>query len=405
MIKDALKYSLSNLWNRKTRSFLTVISILIGVTAIVTLSSFGLGIRSFMEDMGKQMGTDKIMIMPKDYMTALGGSNVVFTQDDLDFLKKIKGVGEITGMLFSFSKVKFKDYKEIYPAVSGMSTDTKEKRLVEELFVGFGLEKGRALKKGDVLKATLGYNYLIPNKVFKKPVSVGDKIEINDIEVDVVGFYEEIGNPADDINVYLSLEGYKEIFEKEDYFYVLLRSAPDQNPTELADKIKEKFRKFRGQEKGEEDFFAQTYEQMMETFNNILNILVGILVLIALVSVVVAAVNMMNTMHTSVLERTKEIGIMKAVGAKNSDIALIFLIESGLIGLVGGILGVAVGGVFSKLAEFGASAAGYGMIKAAFPLYLILGSLLFSFVVGVLSGTIPALRAAKLKPVEALRYE
>ena len=90
MIKEILKYSMSNLWSRKRRSFLTILSILIGITSIFALSSFGLGIQYFMEDMAKQMGTDKIMIMPKDYMSALEKSNVEFTEEDLDFLKKIK---------------------------------------------------------------------------------------------------------------------------------------------------------------------------------------------------------------------------------------------------------------------------------------------------------------------------
>ncbi len=405
MIKDILKYSISNLWHRKLRSFLTILSILIGITAIFALSSFGMGIQYFMEDMAKQMGTDKIMIMPKDYMTALGESNVEFTEEDLDFLKKIKGVNEVTGMMFSSAKVKFKDYKEIYPYVAGISTDTKEKRLVEEMFAGFGLEKGRSLKKGDVLKVTLGYNYLIPNKVFKKPVSVGDKIEINGIEVDVVGFYEEIGNPADDINVYISLEGYKEIFETANYFYILIRAAPSVNPTALADKIKEKFRKYKGQKKGEEDFFVQSFEEMMETYGTVINVLVGILVLIALISVFVAAVNIANTMYTSILERTQEIGIMKSIGAKNKFILFVFITESGVLGLIGGAIGVFFGYLIAKGGGFIAASYGLSMLRPAFPLWLIIGCLLFAFFVGTGSGILPSIQASKLNPVDALRYE
>ncbi len=405
MIKDILKYSISNLWNRKLRSFLTILSILIGITAIVALSSFGLGIQFYIEDLAKLMGTDKIMIMPRDYITAMGESNVVLTDDDLDFLKKIKGVDEVTGMIMSAAKVKFKDYKEIYPYVMGMSTDTKERILVEEMFAGYGVEKGRALKKGDVLKAAIGYNYLIPNKAFKKAISVGDKIEINDVKVEVVGFYEEIGNPADDVNVYISLEGYKEIFEKENYFFILLRSAPDQNSVELGDRIKEKFRKHRGQREGEEDFFVQTYEEIMETYSMVINILIGVLVLIALISVFVAAVNIANTMYTSVLERTKEIGIMKSIGAKNRFILFIFIIESGTLGLIGGIIGILFGYLIAKGGGLIAAAAGIAMLKPAFPLWLIIGCLLFAFLVGAFSGLLPARQASKLKPVDALRYE
>jgi len=110
-------------------------------------------------------------------------------------------------------------------------------------------------------------------------------------------------------------------------------------------------------------------------------------------------------MYTSVLERTREIGIMKAIGARNSDIMFIFLIESGLLGLVGGILGVAIGLGISKSVQVLAAATGTTMIKASFNPFLILGALAFSFIIGSISGLMPARRAAMLKPVNALRYE
>ena len=114
----------------------------------------------------------------------------------------------------------------------------------------------------------------------------------------------------------------------------------------------------------------------------------------------------MNTMYTSVLERTKEIGIMKAVGAKDSDVLLLFLLESGLLGLVGGLVGVALGFLMAKGAELAANRAlGTGLLSAYFPLELIIGALLFSFTVGSVSGLLPARQAARLKPVDALRYE
>ncbi len=404
-MNNVLKYSISNLLSRKGRSFLTILSILIGIAAIVALSSFGLGIKYYMEDIARTMGADKIMIMPKDYATALGESNVEFTERDLDFLKRIKGVDEATGMIVSVGKVKFKDYKEVYPYVTGISTNSKERRLAEEMFVGYGIIEGRTLKKGDVLKATLGYNYLIPNNLFKKPVSLGDKIKINDIEVEVVGFYEEIGNPQDDSNVYLSLEGAKKILGKENYFFILLRAAPDQNVAELGNRIKEKFRKYRDQKEGEEDFFVQTYEEIIETYGSVINIFIGVLVLIALISVFVAAVNIANTMYSSILERTQEIGIMKAIGAKNRFIALMFMFEAGILGLVGGGIGILLGYGIAKVGGIMAASAGLSMLKPAFPLWLITGCLVFAFLVGSFSGLFPAIQASKLKPVDTLRYE
>ncbi|MAG45579.1 MAG: ABC transporter permease, partial [Nanoarchaeota archaeon] len=120
---------------------------------------------------------------------------------------------------------------------------------------------------------------------------------------------------------------------------------------------------------------------------------------------IVGGIGIMNTMYTSVLERTREIGIMKSIGAKNSDILTLFLIESGILGLVGGGIGIILGIGFSKLVEAAAKAGGYGMIQVSFPLPLIIGTLMFSFVVGALSGILPARQASKLQPVDALRYE
>ena len=109
-------------------------------------------------------------------------------------------------------------------------------------------------------------------------------------------------------------------------------------------------------------------------------------------------------MYTSVLERTKEIGIMKAIGAKNSDVLLIFLTESGLLGMAGGLVGIALGIGLAKLVEVaGAAALGEGVLVAQFSMILIIGALLFSFIVGTVSGVLPSYQASQLEPVDALR--
>ncbi|MFA5247531.1 MAG: FtsX-like permease family protein, partial [Candidatus Micrarchaeia archaeon] len=127
---------------------------------------------------------------------------------------------------------------------------------------------------------------------------------------------------------------------------------------------------------------------------------------IAAISLIVGAVGIMNTMYTAVLERTKEIGIMKAIGAKNSEIMVLFLIESGLLGLVGGVIGVILGYIMGKAAEVIANQMlGSSLLKLYFPPELIIGALLFSFVIGALSGMVPARQASHLRPVDALRYE
>ena len=185
----------------------------------------------------------------------------------------------------------------------------------------------------------------------------------------------------------------------------MISSQKDANPSELAQKIEERLRKHKGQDEGKENFYIQTFADALATFSVITNIINSVLVLIALISVIVAAVNIMNTMYTTILERTKEIGVMKAIGATNKDIIYIFMTESAIIGIIGGIIGSMLGYMAAKTGGQLALNAGFGLLKPIFPFSLVLGCLLFSSLIGLVSGILPSMQASKLKPVDALRYE
>ena len=154
---------------------------------------------------------------------------------------------------------------------------------------------------------------------------------------------------------------------------------------------------------GEEDFQVTTSIQLMEGFNNILNVVQIVLIGIAAISLFVGGIGIMNTMYTSVLQRRKEIGIMKSIGATNTAILTIFLFESGILGIIGGTIGVIFGLLLSKGVELGASLAGIDLLKAYISIPLIMSALVFSFLIGALSGFMPAKQASKLQPVDALR--
>jgi putative ABC transport system permease protein len=406
MIEDLFKYIITNLRHRFTRSFLTILSILIGIMAVFVLVSYGEGLRHYMDQMAQEMGTDKLIAQPKG-ASAPGSTGTYFTKDDFDFIKKQKGVSEATAATVRQSEIK-NDLQKLgkWVFIMGMPTDPSEIRLMEEAFGGYGILKGRELKKGDNNKVVLGYNYMLADKIFSKPLKLGDNVFIKDESFDIIGFYEEVGNPQDDSNVYLTNDAMKELFDVGDtYDYLFIKAEKDANPIELADRLEEKLRKKKGQKEGEEDFYIQSFEQLLETFGTVLLVLNSILVIIAGISVVVAAVNIMNTMYTAVLERTKEIGIMKSIGAKNNTILLIFFIESGLLGLIGGAIGILLGFGLAKLGEIAIAATGYSFLKPYFPWWLIVSCLVFSFIVGAASGFFPARAASKLKPVDALRYE
>jgi len=400
---DEIKYSLKNLAKRKLRSGLSILSILIGITAIFALVSFGLGIQLYMDTLAEEAGADKLYVQPKGAGMPGMDENFFLTQDDIDFVAKINGVKDITGAYFRAGELRFK--KEVtYYFVFGM--DLNE---LEFFMEGFNIDiiKGRGLKKGDMNKLVLGYNYQFEDKIFKRALKVGDKVELNGADFEVVGFYSEVGNPADDAQIYITLEAFEELYPEyiDQFGFVLLSAEKGVNPTELADKITDKLRKHRGEEEGKETFFVQSFEDIIKTFGDIINVLNGVLILIALISLIVASVNIMNTMYTAVLERTKEIGIMKAVGARNENILFIFVFESGMLGMLGGIIGVLLGYVVASIGGAVAAGAGYSLLQPAFPWYLIVGCILFSLMVGAGSGFLPAIRASKQKPVDSLRYE
>jgi len=400
---DEVRYSLESLIHKKMRSFLTTLSILIGIMAVFALISFGLGIRDYANRLAEDMGKDKLFMMPKGFGPSASDTSFMISQEDLDFVAKIQGVKEISGLYYGIAEI---EHGKELRYVDMMGYDTTKSEFVRSSMT-VDIAEGRMLKKGEIGKVVLGYNYLVEDKIFSKPLHIGDKVTINNEPFEVVGFFESIGTPTDDQNVYISYESFEKMKPelKGRYAQAIIQAAPGFDPAELADKISEKLRRHKGLKEGEEDFFVQTFEDVIQTFGTIINIINGVLVLIALISVVVAAVNIMNTMYTSVLERTKEIGIMKAIGARNNDILNIFLLESGVLGLFGGLLGVFFGFLVAKVGEFFAANAGLGLLKPIFPWYLIAGCLLFAFLVGAGSGLMPARQAAAQKPVDSLRYE
>jgi len=169
--------------------------------------------------------------------------------------------------------------------------------------------------------------------------------------------------------------------------------------------VERNLRSSRNVDKGKEDFYVASFEDLIASYMSALDIVIGFIVLIALISVLVSAINTANTMITSVLERTKEIGVLKAIGAKNSEIFNIFLFESGFLGAVAGTLGVIAGfGITYVLGQI-LDNLGWGFLSPHYSATLFIGCIAFATITGALSGVVPAANASKTNIVEALRYE
>jgi putative ABC transport system permease protein len=406
MLADLFKYIVQNIRHRVMRSSLTILSILIGIMAIYALVSFGQGVSKYVSDIATQSGADKVIAMPAGAGVP-GTTGTYLTDEDLSLIRKTNGVAEATAMIMRSAEVKRKEGERgKYTYAMGLSTAQNEQALITDSFTGIGIEKGRALKKGDGRKIVVGHSYLVANKIFPKALKVGDTLLVNNVQFEIIGFYAEIGSAQDDAQIYMTNEQIKDLYAIGDqYGMIFIRAEKTIPPSELATRLTEKLRKEKGQKEGQEDFTVQSYEQLLETFGTVITVLNAILVIIAGISVLVAAVNITNTMYTAVLERTKEIGIMKAVGARNSHILTIFFFEAGALGFIGGALGILTGYGLAKIGQVVLANIGYGALKPFFPWWLTVGCLLFAFAIGAGSGFLPALQASRQRPVDALRYE
>ncbi len=407
MILDYFKLGFKNIRRRRLRSWLTMLGIFIGIAAVVALISIGQGLQVAVTQQFSQLGKDKIFIQPGAVSMGAPGTSVgtsKLTDHDIKTIENVRGVERVGGAIFKIDQVKYKDALT-YQYVTGFSFETQD--LINEA-QSYKIDVGRNLKLGDKYKAVIGVG-LANLKDFKRPLEVGDKIKIGkgEQEVVIVGILEKIGNPYDDGTVILPLDTAQEILGiKDQYDMITIQVKENEDVNKVAEEIKARLRKDRGLKEGEEDFRVQTSEQLLQSFNSIFGIIQAVFIGIAAISLVVGGIGIMNTMYTAVLERTREIGIMKAVGARNSNILTLFLIESGILGLIGGLIGIVLGVLLGIGASFFAGQAlGTNLLKAYFPWYLIVGALVFSFGVGCASGALPALQASKLRPVDALRYE
>lgn len=398
--QESIQYSLKNLKHKKTRSFLTILSIFIGIATIFIFISFGLGLYHYIEDISSNSSANKVLIQAKGIGLPGLDSSFQLTDDDLEAVKKTAGVKDASGVYFDVAEITQDNIKKYTFVISY----DPAKPLMMDTF-NINIEKGRDLRPREKNKIVVGYNYQIPKKIFPKPYSINDKLELNGKKIRIVGFYEEIGSPRDDAQIYVTNEYFKELYPNTTSYSYIVASVETKKIEKVIEEIEKNLRRERDLKKGKEDFFVQSYKDLIETYSSALDIVIGFIILIALISIVVSTINTSNTMITSVLERVKEIGIMKAIGARNSDIFKIFLFESGFLGFVAGIIGVILGWGTSLLGAKILDNLGWGFLSPYFPWELFIGLILFATITGAISGMLPAIKASKINPVDALKYE
>ena len=392
-----------NIRRRKLRSGLTMIGIIISVATIFVLVSVSIGLEESIEEQFRSFGTDKFYIQPKGQLgppgTGFGGQ---LTIDDVEIIDKISGVKDLTYFTIGNTKIEFKDQTR-YLLTIGYPTERGEVFLENGFYK---IDEGRFLKSDDRNAVALGYQFKYAS-LFDEPLGIGDKILINDKKFKVKTILETVGNPQDDKLILMAIEDLREITNLTDRIdQIVIQVEEGEVLSDVAAKVRKKLMSSRDVGEKTIDFSILTPEELLATVGSVLNILTGFLLGIAAISLLVGGIGIATTMFTSVIERTQEIGVMKAVGAQNRDILSIFTIESGLLGLLGGSIGVLLGYGFSTAIEYiAANQLGASILQTATPAWLILGCLAFSLIIGSISGIIPSYQATKISAVEALRYE
>lgn len=406
MIKDYFLFSFNNLKSRKIRSFLTMIGIFIGIAAVVALIGLGEGLRMAISSQFGFLGTDVLSVQASG-MGLAGPPGVGVAEpltDDLE--EKIAKIDNVEAAINRYIKTGTLEFNDVQGIGMAMSMPSGENRKIVEEMLNVKTEQGRLLKEGDTRKVLLGNSFTNKDSWGGKGIKAGDRVLISDISYEVVGIMKSKGSYLLDNVVVINEKTLLADFGDDGTVNVIGVKVKDENKIDKTkEDIEKLLRKERNVKKGEENFEVQSPQAMLETLDSTLFAVQLFITIIAAISLLVGGIGIMNTMYTSVLERTKEIGIMKSIGARNSNIFTLFFIESGFMGMVGGIVGIILGLIFAYgFAAIGRAALGADLIQAHISLGLMLGALVFSFFVGLTAGLIPAIQAAKKHPVDALRF-
>jgi len=416
-IRKSFQLALNILFHSKLRSWLTIIGIIIGIGAVVAIVSISEGAQATLRERLGGLGADIITVSP-GFSRATGAGfggpggfegNGVSTQEknltskDILVLKSIPNVNYVLGQVSDRADVLYFG-KTATISVTGVDTS------VWKDVTTATLSSGRFLLQGDTYSAVIGPN--IAN-VFGRTIALNNKVTIEGRSFNVVGILSEGSS------IYIPIDAARNVLPnvgQMEFNTISVKMADVSLANETMNLITQKLLLSRGiLQASKQDFSVSSPITFQQTIQQTMTALTLFLGAIAAISLIVGAVGIANSMFTSVLEKTRDIGIMKAIGAKNRDILLIFLFNSGLIGLVGGIggiiIGVASSTVISSIGGIQLTGGGRGGLGGILggtsfinPWLLVL-ALVISVGIGMIAGAIPAYRASKLNPVDALRYE
>jgi len=406
-IAESFKISLSAIVANKSRGALTALGIIIGIVAVITTMTAANGLKNTFMQTFASVGADVVYVSKRPWIQMGPGFQFRNRKDiSLDaseaLQKRLLGRGVVNPSISGRKNVKYKSH-----ILDGITiTGTTEKQIIVSDMVP---STGRFLMPFDIeyKKSVAVIGSAVAEGLFGHANPLGKTLKIGYFNFLVIGVMEEqgksfFGGPDFDRQIYIPVTTFgKTIGNNGGRANVNIAiKAPSQE--EMADfefEVIGEMRKIRGLKPSEKDDFSiNKLDTLLDGYNNIMGVLIPVGLVITGISLFVGGVGVMNIMFVSVTERTKEIGIRKAIGAKKRSILLQFLFESSIICLFGGIVGLLIAGGVTEVINM-------TLMPASLSPAIIVIALIISVFVGLISGFVPAYRGAKLDPVEALRYE
>jgi len=393
-----VKAALEDFRRNKARTALTSLGIMIGVLSVVLLIALGLGLRSYIEGQFQSMGANLILVLPGSGFTGeggggFGGQGIIggakFDERDVTSLKRVSELDYVVPIVMKGTTFSWGGEKK-FGNIFGINEEGFKLMNVEA-------ETGRVFGKSDVASANkvgvIG-NSLADNLFGEPGSALGKTIRFEGQRFKIIGVAKKKGDREPDNALFVPYSStFGSVNPDKTFWGIYLGVSEEDMIAPAKKKVQETLIK----RYDDEDFAVTEQSELLDSINQIFTIINYVLIAIGSISLIVGGIGIMNIMYATVTERTKEVGIRRAVGATRKDILLQFLTESTILSLFGGLLGL----VLASLIVMG--------IRLFFPasinLFAVLATLGISSGIGIFFGVFPARRAASLPPIEAIRYE
>jgi len=396
-LDEIASLALKSIWRNRARSFLTMLGIIIGVAAVILLVSVGQGLQTYITDQFESLGANQVFVLPGAGFEGFGQGPPNFAGSKFT-LEHVNDLSQLGGPIKTAAAdneiptaVKYKG-ESVVSTVAGISAEWMQMTNVE-------IGEGRGITKSDVDQsrnvAVVGQT--VVEDLFGSTSPVGKNITIGNVKFKVVGELENLGTQSIGIDidnfVIIPITSSQRVFGIDSISTIIVQANSKDEIQAAVDRVERYFLS----RLDEDDFSVVDQSSLLDTINNILGVITAALGGIAAISLVVGGIGIMNIMLVTVTERTREIGLRKAVGAKPSDIRNQFIIEALTLSVSGGAIGILIG--------WGGSLALNRFFPATVTLWAVGLAFGVSATVGIIFGVAPAIRASKLDPIEALRYE